>query len=53
MKFENQIKEEIIRQRNKKYKTKERKYEDVKNGKLKNKIYNEFDTFLKNKEKDY
>ena len=51
MKFENQIKEEIIRQRNKKYKTKERKYEDVKNGKLKNKIYNEFDTFLKNKEK--
>ena len=51
MKFENQIKEEIIRQRNKKYKMKERKYEDVKNGKLKNKIYNEFDTFLKNKEK--
>ena len=51
MKFENQIKEEIIRQRNKKYKMKERKYEDVKNGKLKTKIYNEFDTFLKNKEK--
>ena len=51
IKFENQIKEEIMKQRNKKYKKEERKYEDVKNGKLKNKIYNEFDTFVKRKEK--
>jgi hypothetical protein len=51
IKFENQIKEEIMKQRNKKYKKEERKYEDVNNGKLKNKIYNEFDTFVKRKEK--
>ena len=51
IKFENQIKEELMKQRNKKYKKEERKYEDVKNGKLKNKIYNEFDTFVKRKEK--
>ena len=49
--FENQIKEEIKKQRNKKYKIIERKQEEYNNGKLKYNLYNEIDTFLRNKEK--
>ena len=51
IKFEKQIQEEIIKHINKKHKKEENKINDVKNGIRKNKIYNEFGIFLKNKEK--
>ena len=50
-KFEQQIKEEIIKNRNKKYKRDERKIEDIKDGKIKYNLYDEFNIFLNNKEK--
>ena len=50
-KFEQQIKEEIIRHRKKKYKREENKIESNKNSKAKYNLYDEFNTFLNNKEK--
>ena len=50
-KFEKQIQEEIIKYRNKKNKKEEEKLKDVQDGKIKNKIYNDFNVFLTNKEK--
>ena len=49
--FEKQIKEEIMKNRNKKHKKEEKKIDDIKNGIRKNKLYNEFGNFLINKEK--
>ena len=50
-KFEKQIKEEIIKQRNKKTKLYENKIDEIKKGKIKYKLYNDLDKYIKINEK--
>jgi hypothetical protein len=50
-KFEKEIKDEIIKQRNKKYKLNEINYDEILRGKIKNKLYNDLNTYIKNNEK--
>ena len=50
-KFEKQIKEEIIKQRKKKYQIRENKIEEIKKGKIKNQLYNDLNIYIKHNEK--
>ena len=50
-KYEKQVKEEIMKQRKKLYQLKENRTDEINKGKIKNKLYNDLDIYIKNNEK--
>jgi len=50
-KYEKQVKEEIMKQRKKLYQLKENRNDEINKGKIKNKLYNDLDIYIKNNEK--